>query len=91
MTRAMKVDPSIWRKRPLSAAMLRYAAEDVSQLLLLADKLSCELGAAELRILPKLSNANAQWYWDAADRDGAQPDSYRHVYLKYNTVTHLNE
>ena len=91
MKQAMKDDPSIWQRRPLSKAMLRYAAEDVSQLLLLADKLSCELGAAELRILPKLSKAYAQWYWDAADRDGAQPDSYRHVYLKYNTVTHLNE
>ena len=63
----------------MSAIMLRYAAEDVSQLLLLADKLSCDLGGAELRILPKLSAAYAQWYWDAADRDGAQPDSYRHA------------
>ena len=63
----------------MSATMLRYAAEDVSQLLLLADKLVCDLGRAEQRILPKLSAAYAQWYWDAADRDGAQPDSYRQV------------
>lgn len=70
----------------MSATMLRYAAEDVSQLLLLADKLSSDLGAAELRILPKLSKAYAQWNWDAADRDGAQPDSYRHVYWKSNSL-----
>ena len=79
MTHAMKRDPRIWQKRPMSATMLQYAGEDVSQLLLLADKLSCDLGAAELRILPKLSAAYAQWYWDASDRDGAKPDSYRHV------------
>lgn len=72
----MSRDPNIWQTRPLPPVMQRYAAEDVSQLLLLADKLSCDLGAAELRILPKLSRAYAQWYWDVADRDGAQPDSY---------------
>ena len=86
MALAMKKDPSIWRRRPLSATMLQYAAEDVSQLLLLANKLSCDLGDAELRILPKLSKAYAQWKWDAADRDGAQPDSYRHDYWKSNSV-----
>ena len=79
MTHAMRSDPGIWQKRPMSATMLRYAAEDVSQLLLLADKLSDDLGGAELRILPKLSAAYAQWYWDASDRDGAKPDTYRHV------------
>ena len=77
MAHAMKDDPHIWQRRPMSATMLQYATEDVSQLLRLADNLSCELGAAELRILPKLSRAYAQWYWDAADRDGAKPDSYR--------------
>ncbi|KAL3141866.1 hypothetical protein ABBQ32_004530 [Trebouxia sp. C0010 RCD-2024] len=60
----------------MSPAMLQYTAEDVSQLLLLADKLSGDLGGAELRVLPKLSMAYAQWHWDAADRDGAQPDSH---------------
>ena len=63
----------------MSTMMHKYAAEDVSQLLLLADKLSSDLGPAELRILPKLSAAYAQWYWDAADRDGAIPDSYRYM------------
>ena len=79
MTQKMNSNPSIWQKRPMSATMLQYAAEDVSQLLLLADKLACDLGGAELRILPKLSTAYAQWHWDAADRDGAQPNSYRHA------------
>lgn len=96
MTQAMKDDPNIWQRRPMSATMLRYAAEDVSQLLLLADKLSGDLGGAELRILPKLSAAYAQWCWDAADRDGAQPDSYRQVtaestsqYRSYVLITHV--
>lgn len=86
MARSMKKDPSIWRRRPLSTTMLQYAAEDVSQLLLLADKLACDLGEAELRILPKLSRAYAQWNWDAADRDGAQSDSYRHDYWQCNSL-----
>lgn len=79
MTTEMSRDSNIWQTRPMSPAMLQYAAEDVSQLLLLADKLSDDLGGAELRVLPKLSMAYAQWHWDAADRDGAQPDSYRYV------------
>lgn len=79
MTAEMSRDLNIWQARPMSPAMLQYTAEDVSQLLLLADKLSGDLGGAELRVLPKLSMAYAQWHWDAADRDGAQPDSHRYV------------
>ena len=73
----MKRHPYIWGRRPVSSTMLQYAAEDVAQLLPLADKLSCDLGAAALKLLPKLSMAYSQWYWDASDRDGAHPDSYR--------------
>ena len=77
----MRQDPYIWQRRPISKTLLQYAAEDVTQLLLLADKLSYDLGAAALKLLPQLSMAYSQWYWDASDRDGAKPDSYRLMVL----------
>ncbi len=74
----LKKDHGIWQRRPLPAQMLRYAAEDVSQLLTLAAIITSELGKAALKMLPQLSKANAQWYWDPADKDSAQAaDSYR--------------
>lgn len=73
----MKADSKIWQQRPIPLELLRYAAEDVSQLLALADKLTSELGNAAVRLLPRLSAAHAQWYWDPADRDGADASSYR--------------
>lgn len=45
----MRRDPNIWQRRPMSATILQYAAEDASQLLLLADRLSSDLDGAELR------------------------------------------
>ena len=74
----MKEDHNIWQRRPISPQLLHYAAEDASQLLVLADKLTAELGSAELRLLPQLSKASAQWYWEPADRDSAEAaSSYR--------------
>ena len=68
----------MWRRRPMSPQLLHYAAEDVSQLLALADKLTAELSSGELRLLPQLSKANGQCQWEPADRDGAQASrSYR--------------
>lgn len=63
-------NPMLWSKRPIPQDLLQYAAEDVQQLLMLADKLSAELGKAELRLLSRLSAAYSQWYWDPAHRDG---------------------
>ncbi len=74
----MQKDHGIWQQRPLPAQMLTYAAEDVSQLLTLAAIITSDVGKAALKTLPKLSKANAQWYWDPVDKDGAQAgDSYR--------------
>ena len=88
----MSNDPNIWQTRPMSPTMLQYAAEDVSQLLLLIDKLLDDLGEAGMRVLPALSKAYAQWYWHAADRDGAQPDSYRYatMYSRSQLVVNIS-
>ncbi len=48
----MERDHGIWQKRPLSAQMLSYAAEDVSQLLTLAAIITSDLGKAALKMLP---------------------------------------
>ena len=66
----MMRDPELWSKRPIAQDLLQYAAEDVLQLLMLADKLTAELGRAELKLLSRLSVAHSQWFWDPAHRDG---------------------
>ena len=63
-----RVDPTIWERRPLSAEMLAYAADDVQGLLALAGKLRAELGRAGARAVARLSDMNAQWHFDADDR-----------------------
>ena len=72
----IRSNPTVLENRPIAPRTLQYMSADVSHLPLLADKLASDLGAAELRILPKLSMAYSQWQWDAADRDGARPDRY---------------
>ena len=75
-TQKVKASP-IWEKRPVPTCLLRLISRDVSHLLPLADKLCSDLGAAELRTLPKLSLAYAQRHWDAKDQEGVHSDSYR--------------
>ena len=87
----MKVDTTIWQQRPIPPQLLRYAAEDVSQLLALADKLTSELGSAALSLVPQLSKANAQWFWDLADRDGPESSSsFRSIVEPGSVVLCLN-
>ena len=52
----------LWSRRPLQADLLQYAAEDVLQLLPLADKLKAEMGKAELALVSKLSTVYSRWY-----------------------------
>ena len=54
----------LWSRRPIQADLLQYAAEDVLQLLQLADKLKAEMGKAGMVLMAKLSGAYSQWYWE---------------------------
>lgn len=61
-------NPTLWKKRPLSQDLVKYAVEDVSHLLSLADKLTAELGTSQLQLLAKLSQNYSQTFWLPADR-----------------------
>ena len=67
----MASDHMLWAQRPIPEELLRYAAEDVQQLLILADKITVELGTAQLTLLKALSSMYSQSYWDAAHQDAA--------------------
>lgn len=67
----MGTDPKLWAKRPISEDLLKYAAEDVQQLLMLADKVTAELGTAQLPLLSALSTVHSQSNWDVAHQDAA--------------------
>ncbi|DBA92231.1 TPA: hypothetical protein ACH3X1_015938 [Trebouxia sp. C0004] len=58
----------LWSKRPISQELLY--AEVFLWLLLLADKLTVDLGNTELKLLSALSAACAEWYWDPAYKKG---------------------
>ena len=53
----------LWKKRPLSQDLIDYAAEDVSYLLSLADKLTAELGKSQLHLLTQLSQKYSRMFW----------------------------
>ena len=67
----MAADTMLWAQRPICEDLLRYAAEDVQQLLILADKITIQLGTSQLTLLSALSALYSQSYWDAADQDAA--------------------
>ena len=68
----MAADPELWAQRPIAEDLLRYAAEDVLQLLMLADKITAELGTAHLSLLSALSSVYSQSHWDAAHQDAVK-------------------
>lgn len=64
----MASDHNLWKRHPLAQELLQYAAEDVGQLLSLAEALTLDLGRSQLSLLRRLSEANSQRNWLAADR-----------------------
>lgn len=64
----MASDYNLWKRRPLAQELLQYAAGDVGQLLPLAEALTVDLGRSQLSLLRRLSEANSQRNWLAADR-----------------------
>lgn len=64
----MTADLNLWTRRPLAQELLQYAAEDVGQLLPLAEALTVDLGRSQLSRLCRLSEANSQRNWLASDR-----------------------
>ena len=70
----MAADPELWAQRPIAEDLLRCAAEDVLQLLMLADRITAELGSASLSLLSALSSVYSQSYWNAAHQDAVTED-----------------
>ena len=67
----MASNPTLWSERPIAEDLLQYAAEDVLQLLMLADRITADLGTCHLRLLSALSARYSHWYWEPVHRDAA--------------------
>lgn len=78
MAALMDRDPQLWKRRPMTAAMLEYAAADVTHLLQLADHLERTVRASSLEAVRRLSCVHSEWFLDPTDRQLAEsPSSYR--------------
>lgn len=64
-------DNTIWSQRPITQFLLEGAAEDVSQLLSLADGMACHLGSVLVGHVIARSDAYSQSHWDASDKNNA--------------------
>ena len=69
VTKRFKSDFGMWKRRPIPQDLLQYAADDVAQLPLLADKLILDMGKAQLQLLARLSAAWSQSMWSASDKE----------------------
>ncbi len=69
VTKRFKGDFGMWKRRPIPQDLLQYAADDVAQLPLLADKLTLDMGKAQLQLLARLSAAWSQSMWSASDKE----------------------
>ena len=59
MQNLMRHNANVWQQRPISQDMLHYAAEDVSQLLSLVDRLTTDLGQTHVKFVQSLSAARS--------------------------------
>ena len=59
----------MWMQRPLPQHLLTYAADDVAQLVSLAEAMTSQLGTSLVAHVLTLSDVYAQSYWDAEDKD----------------------
>lgn len=89
----MASNPRLWSERPIAEDLLQYAAEDVLQLLMLADKINADLCTCQLSLLSALSARHSQWCWDAAHRGSASAlvTSFSSVVSTLDTGSWLGE
>lgn len=66
----------MWTQRPLASNMILYAAEDVSQLLPLADKLTADLGPTHPKLVKTMSATYSRSHWTTLDK--AKHDKPKH-------------
>ena len=64
MQNLMRQNANVWQQHPMSQDMLQYAAEDVSQLLLLVDRLTKDLGQTHVKFVQRLSAARSNMATD---------------------------
>ena len=58
----------MWTQRPLASDMILYAAEDVAQLLALADKLTADLGPTHPKLVKTMSATYSRSRWSTLDK-----------------------
>lgn len=67
----MSRDNTMWGKRSITQFLLEGAAEDVSQLLPLAEEMASHLGSIWVGHVIALSDSYSQTHWDASDKEPA--------------------
>ena len=61
MQNLMRQNANVWQQRPMFQDMLQYAAEDVSQLLSLVDRLTTDLGQTHVKFVRRLVLHDRTW------------------------------
>lgn len=68
ITKKVTTDRNTWRCRPISDELLQSAAEDVSHLVILAEKMSLQFGSLLVQLVLGMSAIYSEAFWDDSDK-----------------------